>query len=482
MSQKNIITANSRYISANATLSNVSLTTDVSPLSKPKTILSNTSSNGTPKQPQQVKPDMKKNNETLPKKEEVKNEKKDKATESKSQTNKMPISKLSIVAIGLTICLGGFLYFHSHQQAALQQATIDQLKTEISELKGTLQQSITNEIKTNVQENVDIQNKKLTYLEQQVSDQEKIQQQFINKVDDAIKVSEQNLANFSERLSAMSTTDNKVWLISQANYLVNLAGRKIWNDQDYTTARLLLKNADASLAQANDPSLLPARQAINKDISALAAISFTDFDGIVMSLMELTDSVTELPLVDNYQEIDLGTAQHDDTIVDSTENSTKQTPSNEISSSLTDWYDNLTKGSSSFFEKFIQVEKYDTFGECISNAGDNEELLKKCQAHVAVIMPEQALYLRENIKLRLLLAAQAVPRHQEFIYQQALNDVSVWVNAYFDINAASVKVFLSDLADLQKQSISNQNIPEQLSSQDELSKLMQTRVRAMLAE
>lgn len=490
MSHKNIILVNTRYLGANATLSNISVTAPSENVlsARPTSAVSDASPAGKAIQPQLVKQDMKENNE---KTEISKNEKKAKSQVAKPTSSKTPISKLSIIAIGLTFCLGGFLYFHSHQQAALQQATIDQLKAEISTLKETLQQSITNDIKEEINTAIATQNNQLNSLEQQVkkqlSSQAQTQQQFISKVDDAIKVSEQNLFNFNERLSAMSTTDNKVWLISQANYLVNLAGRKIWNDQDYTTARLLLKNADTSLAQANDPSLLPARQAINKDISALAAISFTDFDGIVMTLMELTDSITELPLVDHYKDIDLAMTQHDDTIPNNLNentpsvNETENSP-NEISSSITDWYDNLTKGTASFFEKFIQVEKYDSFGECITNAGDNAELLKKCQVLTAVVMPEQALYLRENIKLRLLIAAQAVPRHQEFIYQQALHDVAVWVNAYFDINSASVKVFLSELDNLQKQSISNQNVPEQLNSQDELSKLMQTRVRAMLAE
>jgi len=495
MSHNNLVSTQTRYFSANATLSNICVTElgdpSIQNLSS-KLNLSNSSPTGNHIQPQQVKQDMKKNTEST--EQPLLAQDKEKQQQKKS-ANKVPISKLSIVAIGLTICLGGFIYYHGHQQSITQKAEIEQLQTEILTLKETLQQSITNDIKANVSQAVDNQNKQLALLEQNVKnkliDQTQIQQEFLNKVDDAIKVSEQNILHFNERLSAMSTTDDKAWLISQANYLVNLAGRKIWNDQDYTTARLLLKNADMSLAQANDPSLLPTRQAINKDISALAAISFTDFDGIVMTLMELVDSVTELPLVDSYQQIDLGMMQHDDTIseqeLESENNDFSPAPdslstkTNGISSSISDWYDNLIKSSESFFAKFVQVEKYDRFGECIANAGRDPQLLKKCQTHTAVIMPEQALYLRENIKLRLLIAAQAVPRHQQLIYQRSLDDVSIWVNAYFDGNAPSVKVFLDELYNLQQQSISNKNIPEQLASQKELDKLMQTRVRAMLA-
>lgn len=49
--------------------------------------------------------------------------------------------------------------------------------------------------------------------------------------------------------------------------------------------------------------------------------------------------------------------------------------------------------------------------------------------------PNQDVYLRENIRSRLLVAAQAVPRHQEETYKQALDNVSTWVRAYYDTNA-----------------------------------------------
>ncbi len=59
----------------------------------------------------------------------------------------------------------------------------------------------------------------------------------------------------------------------EADFLVKLAGRKLWSDQDVTTAAALLKSADASLADMNDPSLIGARRAITDDIATLSAVS-----------------------------------------------------------------------------------------------------------------------------------------------------------------------------------------------------------------
>lgn len=54
------------------------------------------------------------------------------------------------------------------------------------------------------------------------------------------------LSEVQEKVATISGTDAKTWLLSQADFLVKLAGRKLWSDQDVTTAAALLKSADAS--------------------------------------------------------------------------------------------------------------------------------------------------------------------------------------------------------------------------------------------
>jgi uroporphyrin-3 C-methyltransferase len=72
-----------------------------------------------------------------------------------------------------------------------------------------------------------------------------------------------------QKVAVISGSDAKTWLLAQADFLVKLAGRKLWSDQDVTTAAALLKSADASLADMNDPSLISARRAITDDIASL---------------------------------------------------------------------------------------------------------------------------------------------------------------------------------------------------------------------
>ncbi|MCX8711609.1 uroporphyrinogen-III C-methyltransferase [Gilliamella sp. B3464] len=429
-------------------------------------------------------------------------EKKSNLSATKNNSNKVPTSKLAILAIALTIGLGGFVFYHGHLQVENQKKTIASLQVELANLKQSTKDSIVHDLQNSITDAVNKQNQQFSSLEQrvdrQLNEQQKNQQQLTNQINDASKLTEQNLHNLNERLSAMSTTDNSVWLISQANYLVHLAGRKIWNDQDYTTARLLLKSADESLAQADDPSLIPARQAINQDITSLSKVSFVDYDGIVMNLIGLSESLTELPLVGNYKEIDLGMTQYNDDISSAqsvntptnskevTEEPTEKNNHREITSSVFDWSNNLLTNAQSFLDKFITIEKIDenekNFATCLSKAQKDEKQIVRCQILKTPLNLEQSLYLRENIRFRLLIAAQAVPRHQDLVYQRALSDAALWVNAYFDGNAPDVKAFLDDLENLQSQSISNQSVPDKLASATELEKLMQSRVRSMMAK
>lgn len=484
-----------RYYSANATLSTISTTS-----------FSQTSTIDSIKQAKQtMKQDKKnlKNSESSPKVE-----KKEPSSSNTDYIKKVPISKLSLLAIALTLGLGGFIFYHGHEQIEKQKNVIDSLKTEIANLKQTTKKSIIDDVENNINQSVNLQKQQFSSLEQRVNDQlseqQQQQQQLINQINDTIKINQQNFHNFNERLSAMSTMDSNVWLISQANYFVNLAARKIWNDQDYTTARILLKNADESLAQTNDPSLTLARQAINKDINSLSQVSFIDSDGIIIKLINLSDSLTQLPLLGHYKEIDMGLSQdanshnsnlsgnssaeaavHSDDGLNEKDSESNRND-NQVTPSLSDWSDNLMSNANSFVKKFISIEKLDnsdnTFSTCITQAGKDEKQIAKCHILKTPLSLEQSFYLRENIRFRLLIAAQAVPRHQDQIYQRSLNDVALWVNAYFDTNAPSVKAFLNDIDKLQKQSISNQNVPETLASIGELNKLMQTRVRSMLAK
>ena len=341
-------------------------------------------------------------------------------SEQPPQKNRSGIAGIALgaIAIAIALALGGGLYSYGKHQAAAQNANTDALATQLTALQKQQEQ-------------------------QQASLETTIKQQAT-----ALQESDRQQANLAreldevqQKVATISGSDAKTWLLAQSDFLVKLAGRKLWSDQDVTTAAALLKSADASLADMNDPSLIAVRRALTDDISALSAITQVDYDGI----NQLSNQVDNLRLADNNT---------DDTPMDS--------DGSELSSTVTEWRQNLTKSWHNFMDSFITIRRRD-------------------ETAVPLLAPNQDVYLRENIRSRLLVAAQAVPRHQDETYKQSLENVSTWVRAYYDTNDSVTKSFLDELDSLSQQSI-NMDVPQTLESQPLLEKLMQTRVRNLLAQ
>ena len=177
----------------------------------------------------------------------------------------------------------------------------------------------------------------------------------------------------------------------------------------------------------------------------LAGRKQVDYDGIILKLNQLSNQVDNLRLADN-----------------DSDGSPMDSDGEELSSSISEWRINLQKSWQNFMDNFITIRRRD-------------------DTAVPLLAPNQDIYLRENIRSRLLVAAQAVPRHQEETYRQALENVSTWVRAYYDTDDATTKAFLDEVDQLSQQNIS-MDLPETLQSQAMLEKLMQTRVRNLLAQ
>jgi uroporphyrin-3 C-methyltransferase len=342
-------------------------------------------------------------------------------TPQKRGANKTSLA-LSAIAIAIALAAGVGLYGLVKQQTTNQTATNDALVSQVTALQKT-------------------QETQKTELEAVIKQQADALAAANNKQAELAK----QLDEVQQKVATISGTDAKTWLLAQSDFLVKLAGRKLWSDQDVTTAAALLKSADASLADMNDPSLINARRAITEDIASLAAVSQVDYDGIILKVNQLSNQIDNLRLADNND---------DDTPMDS--------DSSELSSSISEWRINLQKSWQNFMDSFITVRRRD-------------------ETAVPLLAPNQDVYLRENIRSRLLVAAQAVPRHQEETFKQALDNVSTWVRAYYDTNDATTTAFLEEVDKLSQQNIT-MNVPDKLESQPVLEKLMQTRVRNLLAQ
>lgn len=344
--------------------------------------------------------------------------------EQPPQKNRSGVAGIALgaIAIAIALALGGGLYSYGKHQASTQTATNDTFATQLTALQ-----------KQQDQQKTELENT----IKQQAGALEEANRQQANLT--------RQLDEVQQKVATISGSDAKTWQLAQADFLVKLAGRKLWSDQDVTSAAALLKSADASLADMNDPSLITARRAITDDIASLSAVTQVDYDGIILKVNQLSNQIDNLRLADN---------DTSDTPMDSDDS--------ELSSTVTEWRMNLVKSWHNFMDSFITIRRRD-------------------ETAVPLLAPNQDVYLRENIRSRLLVAAQAVPRHQDETYKQSLENVSTWVRAYYDTSDATTKAFLDELETLSQQNIT-MDVPQTLQSQPLLEKLMQTRVRNLLAQ
>lgn len=329
-------------------------------------------------------------------------------------------SPLALLAVLIALAAGGGCYY-LQQQLRQQQVLGKQLDEKLIELQDKSLMS-TQQIESRVDETANV----------------------ISKTEQQQRDIQADLGKLAEKINAITANDSSVWSIAEANYLVKMAERKIWSDHDLLTAVTLLKGADETLASLDDPSILTLRQALGADMVKLGSMTQVDYDGIILQLNQLANQVDNLRI---QQNIDEGAPM--------------EASNQEVSASLLQWRENLIKSWHDFMDNFISIRRRDTRDQ-------------------PLLAPDQEIYLRENIRSGLLIAAQAVPRHQQEIYQQSLESISTWIRAWYDNSDPTTRSFLDNLDKLSQQQI-NMALPDNLESPPLLNKLMQTRVRGFMA-
>ncbi|MEB3464766.1 uroporphyrinogen-III C-methyltransferase [Pasteurella multocida] len=254
---------------------------------------------------------------------------------------------------------------------------------------------------------------------------------------------EKELAGKEHSLSALQNQVNRMsaaakqqqpndWLLSEADFLLNNALRKLVLDNDVDTGVSLLKIADETLEKMSDPRVSMVRTAINNDLKQLLAVNNVDQNVIMQRLSQLANTIDELTVLDvNF---------------DAVNNNEK------LTDSLEDWKENAEKSATSFLNHFIRITPRNTSDKVL-------------------LAPNQDIYLRENIRLRLQIAIMAVPRQQDELYKQSLETVASWIRSYFDTNSEVAQNFLKTLDELAEQSI-YVDVPTQLQSLNALDKLL----------
>lgn len=330
---------------------------------------------------------------------------------------------LSLLAILIALGVGGAGYYFGQQKVDEFQQKLTALEAQIN--NKTVVSAPAQEVKFDT-----------TQLAQ-LESANKATQNKIAQVEELINAKSHELVGLQSQINKVSAQANAQqptdWLFSEADFLLNNALRKLVLDNDVDTAVSLLKLADETLAKVNNSQSAAIRSAINQDLKQLLSVAGVDQNAVMQKLSQLANTIDELPVLD----VNFGDDQ----------NATK------LSDSLSDWAENAEKSATSFLNHFIRISP--------KHGADRKELLA----------PNQDIYLRENIRLRLQLAIIAVPRQQNELYKQSLEAVASWIRSYFDTNAEVTQSFLKSVDELSEVSI-YVDVPSQLQSLSMLDKYL----------
>jgi len=251
----------------------------------------------------------------------------------------------------------------------------------------------------------------LTAADKQISDlRQQLQQQA--GLTDKVQSLETLQQETAQRINSLTKRDPNHWVLAETEYLIRLAGRKLWLERDPATAMALLKEADSRIESLQNPTFLPLRKALAGDINNVGSIKITDIAGTLYAIDEIINGLDKLPL-----------------------NRTEAEPlpeeeQQQLTESIDDWRSNLAKSWQALIDEFITIRHRNT---------DLAPLLS----------PQQQWYLQQNIRNKLLQAQLALHRHDELNYRQSLAMARKWIYQYFSLGDEQTKAVLEALDALQ---------------------------------
>lgn len=205
------------------------------------------------------------------------------------------------------------------------------------------------------------------------------------------------------------------WLISEAEYLVNLAGQRLGLMRDVKTAITALKAADSRLRETGNPELIAIREALAKDINQLEAVHQADLTGLSLKLSAMLTDIDQLKLL---------TSKPDDAILkEQKKESTEVKDWKALPAAM--WHD---------IKKLIVIREHQ---------GPIKPLLS----------PEQFFFLSQNLKLQLEQARLAMLNAEPQIYVERITTAKAWVKKWFDSQDSKTRNFLNQLDELLAQNI-----------------------------
>jgi len=324
----------------------------------------------------------------------------------------------------------------------------------------TQQQMLRREIQHDDQNLIELNKQITNYQEQLVN----LQQQLATtneKSDNSNTSYEQKFIEFGQRFEEKLTTQHQTqaetilrlqrqlgktrgdWLLADAEYLLSVANQRLHLMGDIKTTSEALSAADQRLRESGDAAAFKIREQITKEQSAIKAVAEIDVIGNYSILQMLIGKVEKLDLLLPYTGKPLTEAKK------------------VHSHPATEEHDLLDAA-------LKQVEGYVTIRHI-------DEPVKE------ILTPQQAVFIREQLRIRLEMVKLALVQKDTTLYSQGLKDTLQWVTLKF-VNNQKLKAFNKQLTELKKNNIQSKlpDISQSLKMLRDITKLRIETDKALL--
>ncbi len=181
------------------------------------------------------------------------------------------------------------------------------------------------------------------------------------------------------------------WLLADADYLLSVANQRLLLMGDVNTTREALEAADQRLRESGDAGAFKVREQLAKEIIAVKNVNVADVVGIYATLQVLADEIDKLSLLLPYSGKEIATQK----------NESKKPIKIENASDL--------------------IEQLET----VVTVRHTNQPIKE------ILTPEQAQFIREQLRVKLEMIKVAIVQQNDALYQVSLNDTKKWITQNF---------------------------------------------------
>jgi uncharacterized protein HemX len=209
------------------------------------------------------------------------------------------------------------------------------------------------------------------------------------------------------------------WLLAEIEQTLNIASRELTLAGNVRAAISALQTADQRLSRADKLQAAPLRRAITQDLERLKAIPAVDTQGIALKLDNLSALAATLPLAVPASMKDLDG---------------QRTVGAADGKSDLPWWRQIWRDFTHEISDLIRIRELES-------------------SEAMLITPQQALFVRENLKLRLLSARTSLLARDQANFREDLKAARELVGKYFDPKAKVNQNAIASLKQLADNSV-----------------------------